>query len=115
MSKLGHPVVYTAHEGHHVTETHPVTGAIIEGSLHHPHLRQFAGLIGRIHQDGRCDIFVFVPNKPGFWADAIEPGFGPNQFHLFHHEAEEMGEDDPKPGVTGDTLVGDKPEPATAA
>jgi hypothetical protein len=67
MSLLGSHVVFRPGEDHHnTTKTkHPVTGKEIEhqGSVYHPELREFAGLVTRGYEDGTCDLIVFPPNR----------------------------------------------------
>lgn len=110
MSKLGHPVVYRAHEGHHVESDHPDTGEKVLGSLHHAGMREFAGIVGRVHADDTCDLIIFVPNKEPRWVDGVAYGFGPHQFSLFHHEPEELDA-----GGESETQLGEAHEQAGGA
>lgn len=81
--KLGQAVVYRAH-AEHKTETvkKDANGKEItlQGSLHHPEMEEFAGLVGRVHADGSADLIIFPPNRPAVWVDAVKQGEGDHEF-----------------------------------
>lgn len=63
--RLGLPVVYHVHQGHH-------EGAL--GSIHHPELRDFHAHVTRVHDDGTCDLVFFPPNRAPQHADKVPGG-----------------------------------------
>lgn len=78
---LGHPVIYRAHEDHHVTtrrtdgEGDDAREVEVHGSVHHPELREFAGLVTRVHADGRkFDVVIFPPNREPRHVDGVAEG-----------------------------------------
>ena len=78
MAKLGDRVLYAVHDGH---KTETVKGdKKLAGSVHHPELTEFAGLVGRLHADGSCDIAILVPNGELKWVDGVTEGTGAHQF-----------------------------------
>lgn len=91
MSRLGAHIVYFAHAAHHTfyhvpplkpgeepTEKH----VKVEGSIHHPDLREFAGLVTREHPDGTRDLVIFPPGKNPTHVEAVPEGSEPGTFHL---------------------------------
>lgn len=81
MSLLGHHVVYRVPEEHHGETIKE--GVTTLGSVHHHELREFAGIVSREHEDGSCDLHIFVPNKPGSMAvDKVAEGDEHGQFSL---------------------------------
>lgn len=121
MSKLGHAVVYTVLAAHVVETFLEKIGDEVRsifGSVHHPEMTAFAGVVGRVNDDGTSDIVIFVPNKDVRWVSAVPEGTGPGTFALLTHESEELagltGAPGPQgaagePGPKGDK--GDKGDP----
>jgi hypothetical protein len=74
--KLCHPVVFTAAIGHQTTTVKtdgPNKGTLL-GSVFHPEMRTFAGVVGRVHDDGSCDLLIFPPNHTPVWVDGAKLG-----------------------------------------
>lgn len=89
MSRLGHPVIYTVHDEHRVV-ANAEGAALVHGSIHHGEMTEFAGIVGRVHASGNCDIRLFVPNHDSVWVDDVPAGTGGHTFRLFGHEPEEL-------------------------
>ncbi len=69
MAALGDCVRYNVPEIHH---TKTVRGEKeIEGSVHHPGLRAFAGIVGAVNEDGTHSIMIFPPNHAPVWVDSV--------------------------------------------
>ncbi len=78
MPHLGAAVVYRVHDEH---KTKTLKGeATLHGSVHHPELTEFAGIVGRVHDDGSCDILLLIPNREPKWVDRVHAGDGDHQF-----------------------------------
>jgi hypothetical protein len=79
MPTLGHPIVYTVPEMH---QTKTVKGeTVLEGSVHHPQLQVFSGLVTRVHDDNSADLVIFPPNRPPVSVDRAVEGEGIGTFH----------------------------------
>ena len=47
---------------HHITET-VIGEKTVQGSVHHPELAEFAGIVTREHKDGHADLVIFPPGR----------------------------------------------------
>lgn len=75
---LGYPVVYTVLEGHRTTT---VRGDVeVRGSIYHPEETQFAGLVTRVHADGKADLVIFPPGREPRMVAGVEEGAAPGCF-----------------------------------
>lgn len=71
MAVLGDRVIFTVPSIH---ETKTVKGdKEVLGSIYHAEMRQFAGMVGRVHEDGSASLLIFPPNGAPRWVDAV-PG-----------------------------------------
>lgn len=76
---LGLPVLFQASEVHRTKTVRG--GETLEGSVFHPELVHFAGIIGRIHDDGTADIALIIPNHSDLrWVANVPEGDGPGCF-----------------------------------
>ena len=73
-------VRYRVHDGH-LTETLR-NGETVKGSVHHPEMAEFAGLITRDNGDGSFGLVIFPPNRAPVHIDAATEGDGPHQFRV---------------------------------
>lgn len=76
--KLGSAVTYTVPD-HHQTKTVRAEQETI-GSVHHPEMLAFAGIIGRIREEGDADVLIFPPGRDPKWVLGVEQGEEPGQF-----------------------------------
>lgn len=96
MFKVGMPIVYRAHQTLKTeTAPHPENpGETIEtqvpdgGSVHHPELDRFAGLITRTYDDKTADLVFFPPNREPKHADKVPFGEGEHFWDFFHGQQE---------------------------
>ena len=86
---VGYPVVYSALTAH-LTETERF-GTMLQGSVHHPELSQFAGVVTRQHDDGTFDVTIFPPHRPSRTMERVTWAPGPGGFQLVG-EAENAGD-----------------------
>lgn len=93
--QLGKAVVYHVHQAHRIGT----------GSIHHPELTDFVGLVTRLHADGSADLAVFVPHRGTLWFENIKPGRGPHEFSLSLAGAHSssQGRDEPEEGAAAET------------
>lgn len=83
---LGFPVIFRAAEAH-LTKTLR-SGQLLEGSIFHPELKEFAGIIGRLRPAGdtegsvdTADIALIVPGNPDLrWVEGVPEGDEPGCF-----------------------------------
>lgn len=82
---VGKPARYRVAEQHHtetVRKPHGEDEVKTEGSIHHPEVRLFSATVGRVHEDGSCDILIFPPNRDHKWVDRVKQGTKPGEFEL---------------------------------
>ena len=78
MANLGDHVIYQTDPVHHTkTVKHPMGDPAapvveLEGSVHHPEMREFAGIVGRVNDDGTHDLLIHVPNQPSRWVNGCK-------------------------------------------
>lgn len=77
---MSHVVRYRVHEGHK-TETKKGEETL-QGSLHHPELDEFTGLVTRSRPDGTHDIVIFPPNRAPVHVDNVTEGEGAHQIRF---------------------------------
>ena len=71
-------VRYRAAEAH-LTKT--VRGQdLLEGSIHHPELAEFTGIVTQEHEDGTADLVIFPPGRPPAHVAGAQSGDGPGTF-----------------------------------
>lgn len=124
MAKLGALVIYCALAAHHTTvEEHvhedvggkkvpqfteaideetqlakkvPLMRLVAEGSIHHPEMREFVGIVGGVRREARTaerdartvyDVLLFVPNKEPRWVDGVVEGSGDHEFRVIADRA----------------------------
>lgn len=76
---LGYPVVFQVPEIH-LTKTMR-SGAELSGSIYHAEQSEFAGSVGRTHEDGTVDIALLIPGHPDVrWVVNVQEGDGPGKF-----------------------------------
>ena len=82
MPGLSFPVVYTVPTSQQTTtvKTDGPNKGTLEGSVFHPSLRSFAGIIGEVQADGTYGLIIFPPQKPPVWVDGAKYGAGPGGF-----------------------------------
>jgi hypothetical protein len=78
MPVIGDRVRYTVLDAHKTTTKKG--DQELKGSVHHPALTEFAGIVGAVNEDGTCALQLFVPNKPPTWIDDAMEGAGAGQF-----------------------------------
>lgn len=71
MALVGSTVTYTAH---------PELCVGDDGSVFHPHVRSFAGIVTRTHDDGVCDLTIFPPGRAPAAVEAVTEGAEAGQF-----------------------------------
>lgn len=79
---MSHVVRYRVHEGHEGETLKD--GKTLKGSIHHPELTEFTGLVTRSHGDGTHDIVIFPPNRAPVHVNGVGEGapdkpLGPHQ------------------------------------
>ncbi|HEV2187507.1 MAG TPA: hypothetical protein VGR70_09880 [Stellaceae bacterium] len=92
MSHVGKSVLYRTHPDHHTKtivgqepdpenegKERPVT---VDGSVHHPRLQEFAGLVTQSHDDGTHHLVIFPPNRPPVYVDHVKEGTEDGCFSL---------------------------------
>lgn len=102
--RLGLPVIYTAHEGHHTVVHHELPADAPEdaapkvkhlGSIHHPEHREFAAIVTRANDDGSCDLVIFPPNREPRHVDRVSEASRKTRSHSWRHvEAHHVDEQD---------------------
>jgi hypothetical protein len=84
---LGYPVIFRVADCHLTTTLR--AGVQVEGSVFHPELTEFAGIIGRVRPAGEtegsvlsADIALIIPGHSDLrWIENIPEGDGPGCFH----------------------------------
>lgn len=89
---LAYPVIFSAAEAH-LTNT-VRAGVEIQGSVFHPEVTQFAGLVTRVRDDGAADLIIFPPGRDPRAVEGVEEGDGPGRFQMLGDPREERA--DPK-------------------
>lgn len=69
----------------HLTETKR-GDETVHGSVHHPELAEFGGVITRAHGDGTFDLVIFPPHRMPVHVDRVRPGDAPGQFSTQPHD-----------------------------
>ena len=83
---VGFPVIYRVIDAH-LTETERF-GVMQSGSVHHPELSEFAGVVTRQRDDGTFDITIFPPNRPSKTMEHVTWANGPGGFRLVGQDGE---------------------------
>lgn len=53
---------------------------VVHGSVHHPEMREFAGLVTRSHDDDTHDLVIFPPDRPPVHVHGVREGVGHGTF-----------------------------------
>lgn len=76
---LGFPVVFKV-ASEHLTKTLR-SGRLLDGSVFHAELTEFAGTIGRVNDDGTADIALIIPGSADLrWVANVSEGDEPGSF-----------------------------------